>query len=154
MNHVNQADESKFLAKTTTISGFAWKCLRLTPVALLLAGIYAHIGCPIRYVTGIPCPGCGITRAVLALLRLDFTEAFHFHPLVFLLPVLALLWLLPKKLSVSARLRKGVFVGAAVLFLAVYLARMFFFQCETLARATPALLTDLDRIKFLLEKIL
>lgn len=40
--------------------------------------------CPVRLVTGYPCPGCGITRAALCLLRLDFTGAATLNPSVFL----------------------------------------------------------------------
>ena len=29
-------------------------------------------GCMFYHITGIPCPGCGMTRAYLAALRLDF----------------------------------------------------------------------------------
>ncbi|MDR0850900.1 MAG: DUF2752 domain-containing protein [Clostridiales Family XIII bacterium] len=39
------------------------------------------VGCPIKLVTGIPCPGCGMTRAFLAAARFDFAEAFLYHPL-------------------------------------------------------------------------
>jgi hypothetical protein len=38
-------------------------------------------GCPFRLITGIPCPGCGMTHAFLAAFRFDFTEAFRWHPL-------------------------------------------------------------------------
>lgn len=41
--------------------------------------------CPSAALLGIPCPGCGLTRATLALLRGDVGGAFHFHPLVFVL---------------------------------------------------------------------
>jgi hypothetical protein len=41
--------------------------------------------CPSAALLGIPCPGCGLTRATLALLRGDVRTAFHFHPLVFVL---------------------------------------------------------------------
>jgi len=37
--------------------------------------------CPFLFFLGIPCPGCGMTRALLSLLRLDFAAAFHYHPL-------------------------------------------------------------------------
>src|SRR5262245_32964776 len=37
--------------------------------------------CPFAIVTHHPCPGCGLTRAGLALLRGDVVTAFHFHPL-------------------------------------------------------------------------
>lgn len=33
-------------------------------------------GCPFRFFFGISCPGCGMTRALLAALRLDFAAAF------------------------------------------------------------------------------
>ncbi|WP_207662140.1 DUF2752 domain-containing protein [Clostridium sp. AM58-1XD] len=46
------------------------------------------IGCPIRYVTGIPCPGCGMTRAFLSLLSGHVREAFSYHPLFWAVPVL------------------------------------------------------------------
>lgn len=39
--------------------------------------------CPMAAVLGIPCPGCGLTRATLALLHGNFALAFRFHPLVF-----------------------------------------------------------------------
>ena len=38
-----------------------------------LALYLLDIGCVFRLMTGIPCPGCGMTRAWLAALRLDFS---------------------------------------------------------------------------------
>lgn len=47
--------------------------------------------CPFRAVTGLYCPGCGVTRMCMALLRLDFAGAWSANPvLLCLLPVLAL----------------------------------------------------------------
>ena len=45
--------------------------------------------CPIRLVTGKYCPGCGVTRMLLAMLRLDFEAAFYANRLLFfLLPLI------------------------------------------------------------------
>ncbi len=40
----------------------------------------SYIGCPIRFATGVPCPTCGITRAVISLLRFDFATSFYYLP--------------------------------------------------------------------------
>ena len=43
---------------------------------LVILGIYK---CPFKYVFGISCPTCGITRAVFYALHLNFNRAFYYH---------------------------------------------------------------------------
>lgn len=43
------------------------------------------IPCPIYTVTGLKCPGCGVTRMCMALMELDFYGAFRCNPMLFLL---------------------------------------------------------------------
>lgn len=80
------------------------------------------VTCPIKYFTGISCAGCGMSRAWLALLRLDLPAAFAYHPLV-LAPLVAALLLLFQK-----RLPRRVFsVGlwsCGLLFVVVYFIRL------------------------------
>ena len=59
---------------------------------LLLWGLGGGL-CIFSRITGYPCPGCGMTRAVLAVLRGDLRAAFSFHPLWVTLPAVALLLL-------------------------------------------------------------
>lgn len=59
---------------------------RLRPAlpAVVIASLLALVPyptCLLRLVLGIPCPACGLTRATLALARLDVDAAIHFHPL-------------------------------------------------------------------------
>jgi Protein of unknown function (DUF2752) len=37
--------------------------------------------CPLAFWFHLPCPGCGMTRASLCMLRGDFATAMRFHPL-------------------------------------------------------------------------
>ena len=49
--------------------------------------------CPSQLILNFDCPFCGMTRAHLAALRLDFAAAFSYHPLFFLgIPYLFLLF--------------------------------------------------------------
>ncbi len=58
--------------------------LRLPPTTTLLETVQMFgIGiCPWRALTHVPCPGCGGTRALLSLSRLDIPGAFALNPLV------------------------------------------------------------------------
>lgn len=43
---------------------------------------FAGVGCPVKHLTGLDCPGCGSTRALGALTRLDVGAAFDHNVLV------------------------------------------------------------------------
>ena len=42
------------------------------------------VTCPIKYITGISCAGCGMSRAWISLLHFNIHDAFMYHPLFFL----------------------------------------------------------------------
>lgn len=76
----------------------SWIPAVLAIVILYIFYSVVGIGCPIRFATGISCPGCGMTRAWIALLRLDFSAAFHDHPLVLLPAVWCILYGIKEKM--------------------------------------------------------
>lgn len=50
---------------------------------------HLSVPCPFHAITGLLCPGCGVTRLCLALLRLDVAAAWQANPvLLALLPLL------------------------------------------------------------------
>ena len=59
-------------------------------IAILVFAIYFVIGrkflyslCPMVIMTGFPCPGCGLTRAMFMVLRGDFAGAWKMHPFIY-----------------------------------------------------------------------
>lgn len=40
--------------------------------------------CPVRHFFGVPCPGCGCTRAFMLLMKGDIARSWHYNPLVIL----------------------------------------------------------------------
>lgn len=82
------------------------------------------IGCPIRFLTGVSCAGCGMTRAWISVCKLDFASAFHYHPLFFL----PLLWLMGYCLRNRMGAKtKNVLLGLTVMaFVVCYGIRMMY----------------------------
>jgi hypothetical protein len=104
-------------------------------VALLVAAEASRLGlalCPFQRITHLPCPGCGMTRALLALVQGDPCRALAIHPLS---PVAAALlcgwwvnnlllaWGRPRALKVPDRVTRLWWV-ALVIALALWVARL------------------------------
>ena len=80
------------------------------------------IGCPIDWLFWIPCAGCGMSRALVAVLHFDFYSAWCYHPLIYLMPFVALLYLFRKK--IDKKVLKVAGVTIIVLFAVVYVVRV------------------------------
>lgn len=52
------------------------------------------IPCVIHKITGLYCPGCGITRIFISLFKLNIYQAFRYNPLVFILLIMCTLYFL------------------------------------------------------------
>ncbi len=53
--------------------------------------------CPFEALTGIPCPGCGMMRAMLSLVRGDVGNAAAYNPFCFFLAVMVIASVLPSR---------------------------------------------------------
>lgn len=105
-------------SKMRGVIGFA--AVFIVVVAILYV---TGIGCPIRFFTGISCPGCGLTRAYWEAFHLNFKAAFYYHP-GFLLVIPAVI------LSIfSDRIKKPVGTTLYILliaaFLIIYIVRLW-----------------------------
>lgn len=104
-----------------------YKFLKNIKLVLALGIVYLFfyitgVGCPIQYITGISCAGCGMTRAWMCVLRLDFQGAFMYHPLFWTIPLAVAVFFsyerLPKKICKS-----GIRL-LLISFIVVYLVRL------------------------------
>ncbi|HRG38162.1 MAG TPA: DUF2752 domain-containing protein [Bacteroidia bacterium] len=67
---------------TGCLTGYIWLFLNATSTVLQKTETSV---CIMKHATGIPCPSCGSTRSILAILQGNFSMALHWNPLGFLL---------------------------------------------------------------------
>lgn len=101
------------------------KKLSFLPFILVL--LYFFYECPMEHVIGISCPGCGMTRALISFIKLDFKMAFHYHPLFPLVIILAIGYLIDlfKIVQFNKKVKNIILWISLAAFIIVYLIRMF-----------------------------
>ena len=108
-------------------------------IAIILMFLMELFGSACFYLSifGVPCAGCGTTRAATLLFNGRVSDALRMHPLIFVtlfllvaIPLTAAIrWVMQKKgrpfpLNLSGRFLNGLLVSVAILYLAVYIVRM------------------------------
>ena len=101
---------------------------------VLLAACYVRFGCPIRRLTGVSCPGCGMTRALFALFRGDPADAAYCHPMIFAVPFFIAAAALVRKNRKAVYALFFTFCGALA---AVYAYRLATGCCPDIVFAHP-----------------
>lgn len=101
-----------------------YKIIIFIAVSGIILLVFYH--CPFLYFFGIPCPGCGMTRALIAAVRFDFKAAFYYHPLFFVVIIAAVYMLLKLtgRVSVSKKAENNLLKAICILFITVYIIRV------------------------------
>src|SRR3954470_2840757 len=71
-----------FILLSGCLTGYIWLFLNVSTPSLQINDVSI---CILKHNTGIPCPSCGATRSVLAILQGNFFQALQWNPLGFLL---------------------------------------------------------------------
>ncbi|MDE7018428.1 MAG: DUF2752 domain-containing protein [Lachnospiraceae bacterium] len=108
------------------------KSLWLAAVAIVLYTVLMNLifdaFCPMIILTGLPCPGCGMTRALFYLMRGNVAESVRMHPMG--IPIAGLGFYFCWNRYVKGRWAKGmnIFMGIAIVMLVIcYVWRMWLF---------------------------
>ena len=115
---------------------------RLFLIGLGVVGVYTAVSgispakvslipCILHLVTDVPCPGCGMTRACIALTHGYFADAWRYHPFSFLIIGLAIgtaffpIWLRNAWTRCSTATRDVIVTGGIVLCLFVWVHKLW-----------------------------
>lgn len=93
----------------------------LCGILLSFLGIYK---CPLNLFLGISCPGCGMTRAYIALLNFDLMKAFEWYPL-FPIPIIVVVYMFfRKKLVKLHKYELKMVVAISLWFIVTWVIRL------------------------------
>lgn len=105
-----------------------WMAVIALAVYTVLMNLVFHAFCPMVILTGLPCPGCGMTRAMFFLVTGRLGRAVWMNPMS--IPVACLMLYFLWNRYILGKKAKGIvpLIGiAAVLLVVVYLWRMYCF---------------------------
>lgn len=83
--------------------------------------------CPFLHILGVPCMGCGMTRAMIAFVQLKWKLAFYYHPL-FPMVMVAICYYILEKLGVfkiEEKKKKIILYFIIICFIIAYILRLF-----------------------------
>lgn len=80
--------------------------------------------CIFKNITGLPCPGCGLTRSFLSLFKFDIKSAFYYHPLFWLIIIIGFVVFYSERPRLGKIAKsKWFWIIIAILFTVVYIIR-------------------------------
>ena len=96
-------------------------------IALIVLMRLLGITCIYKFLFDVPCPGCGMTRACIAAMRLDFCEAFAYNPMFWSVPILYLYFLCDGALFKNKIINLGVMITMLAGIVINWIVQLFFY---------------------------
>ena len=116
-----------FIRILTDLKNSVWVIIGLLLYWLIVSLTFGEF-CILKILTGFPCPGCGMTRAVFLMLTGHFSESFAMHPL-------ALPWILLGIYFCICRYilnRKPKGAAAIAMILCILLLPVYIYRMQTM----------------------
>lgn len=121
---------SRVISKITSLPVYVLVIIGVISVAAELVRRFVFGGgCLMKDIFGVACPSCGMSRAFLCVMRLDFKSAFHFNPAFWTFPLMCIFGaLLIADKHPKNRMRRRIwgisFAAMVFIFLAVWVYRL------------------------------
>lgn len=97
----------------------------IVAIFLVICNFLFGTVCPIAFFFGVPCPGCGMTRAAFALLRGDFRLAAQYNATIYLWALYGVLWLIDRYvIAKKGKLSTVLLIVVCLLTLGYYFYRI------------------------------
>lgn len=110
---------------------------------------YLYTLCLMTLITGYPCPGCGMTRAMFCVLHLDFAGAWRMHPFIYPIMFLAF-WFCYNRYIAEKKMdnwfRAMVIVAIAMIVYYVWRMYMYFPEVAPMSYYHGSVLGKIKRI--------
>lgn len=94
---------------------------------VILFSILDGYHCPIKSIIGLSCPTCGITRAIICAVQLNFEKAFHYHMLWPIVPIGFIFYILYelKIIKINKKVLLSIAYIICIINLVYYFYRLF-----------------------------
>lgn len=106
------------------INTYKWVVVAFSIYYFSMQAIFGAF-CPMLIITGLPCAGCGMTRAIRYVLVGEFQRAYDLNPIAFMIAILSI-WFMIKRYLFGKKI-KGFHLMVGLLLLGLlgfYLYRM------------------------------
>ena len=97
-------------------------------IYMIVVNVIFHAFCPVVIITGFPCPGCGLTRALGYLVTGRLHQAWEMNPVIFLIAVIAVYFVVNRYLlGRKAKGIQGLLILLVVVLCIVFCVRMYLY---------------------------
>lgn len=96
-------------------------------IYIVFTNSFIHDSCIFELILGVPCPSCGITRAWISAFKFDFVNAFLYHPLFLIIPLIMIVIIYKDYKFINKVYNNNIFwITLIVLVIVVFILRMIF----------------------------
>lgn len=85
--------------------------------------------CPFHFITGIPCPGCGMGRSIICFFHGRFVDSWLFHPLGWIVSTIFVLILIKPEIwqlisRPGGKMQRRLIIACLALLIAAWILRL------------------------------